>query len=229
MKKQFALILLGLFLFAGNVFASGTFGNTALGNTSGNIANAGMYGIKAYLPELAKITKISTYSYRYSTNTYYTGAIYDENFNLLGITGQSFRSAMCDGCVLSANFTADLYLEKGWYYIVQITGGTPTGYLEGATIRIATGTMFGKTWGFPFPEIWTGVLSRDNRIMTIWATYEPFQFNLFAITPNFANSILAYAGNLFSGISPLLYLIIGLPLAFWIINKVVGIVRKKEK
>ena len=58
-----------------------------------------------------------------------------------------------------------------------------------------------------------------------------FSVSSFSIFPleNVASNSLAYTGNLFAGISPLLYLVIGLPVAFWIINKVVGLVRKREK
>lgn len=39
------------------------------------------------------------------------------------------------------------------------------------------------------------------------------------------NSLLAYAGQLFTDLSPAVILVIGLPLGFWAVNKVIGVVR----
>lgn len=41
------------------------------------------------------------------------------------------------------------------------------------------------------------------------------------------DGILAYAGNLFTDLSLLIILIIGLPLGFWVISRVISLVRAR--
>ncbi len=43
----------------------------------------------------------------------------------------------------------------------------------------------------------------------------------------FATSVLAYAGQLFTDTSTLIYLAIGLPLGFWVIRKVISLIRAR--
>ena len=43
------------------------------------------------------------------------------------------------------------------------------------------------------------------------------------ITETFVSSSLAYVGQLFTDVSLLLYLLVGIPIGFWIINKVIGL------
>ncbi len=43
----------------------------------------------------------------------------------------------------------------------------------------------------------------------------------------FATSVLAYAGGMFTDLNVLILLVIGLPLAFWVIRKVIGLVRAR--
>ncbi|HUV72649.1 MAG TPA: hypothetical protein VMW25_06610 [Clostridia bacterium] len=42
-------------------------------------------------------------------------------------------------------------------------------------------------------------------------------------------SLLAYAGQLFTDLTPLITLAIGLPVGFWVINKAIGLVRGRAK
>lgn len=44
---------------------------------------------------------------------------------------------------------------------------------------------------------------------------------------DFAGTLLAYAGELFTDLVPLIALVIGLPLAFWSIRKVISLVRAR--
>lgn len=41
--------------------------------------------------------------------------------------------------------------------------------------------------------------------------------------------LLAYAGQLFTDLTPLIVLAIGLPVGFWVINKAIGMVRGRAK
>lgn len=41
----------------------------------------------------------------------------------------------------------------------------------------------------------------------------------------FETDMLAYAGELFTDLSPVILVLVGLPLAFWAISKVVGLFR----
>jgi len=42
-------------------------------------------------------------------------------------------------------------------------------------------------------------------------------------------SLLAYAGQLFTDLTPFIVLAIGLPVGFWVINKAIGLVRGRAK
>lgn len=52
-------------------------------------------------------------------------------------------------------------------------------------------------------------------------------FNYIDLGETFLADILAYTGDLFSDISPLVILVIGLPLGFWVIRRVIGLVRAR--
>ena len=43
----------------------------------------------------------------------------------------------------------------------------------------------------------------------------------------FVSSVLAYSGTLFTDLSLVVILAIGLPVAFWVIKKVIGLVRAR--
>jgi hypothetical protein len=47
------------------------------------------------------------------------------------------------------------------------------------------------------------------------------------IDASFVTSTLAYIGDLVTGIGPLLYFVIGAPLAFWAVRKVIGLAPKR--
>jgi len=48
-----------------------------------------------------------------------------------------------------------------------------------------------------------------------------------ALPENFLTDLLAYVGDLFTDLSPVVALVIGLPLAFWAIRRVIGLVRAR--
>ena len=47
------------------------------------------------------------------------------------------------------------------------------------------------------------------------------------ITDGFVSSTLAYIGQAVSGLGPILYLVIGVPLGFYVIRKVIALVPKR--
>lgn len=47
------------------------------------------------------------------------------------------------------------------------------------------------------------------------------------VDASFITASLAYVGQLFTDLTLLIYLAIGLPLGFWIIKKVIGLVRAR--
>jgi hypothetical protein len=51
--------------------------------------------------------------------------------------------------------------------------------------------------------------------------------SILSVASGGASDILSYAGDLFSNLWVLIALVIGIPLAFWVINKVVKLVRVK--
>lgn len=56
---------------------------------------------------------------------------------------------------------------------------------------------------------------------------EPPPPPFFGITENFVTGSLAYIGQAVTGLSPLLYVIIGVPLGFYVIRKIMGVMPKK--
>jgi hypothetical protein len=46
------------------------------------------------------------------------------------------------------------------------------------------------------------------------------------ISEGFVTSSLAYIGQAVTGLGPLLYAVIGLPVAFWVVRKLIGLVPK---
>jgi len=51
--------------------------------------------------------------------------------------------------------------------------------------------------------------------------------DMISFTTPQVDGVLAYAGNLFTDLRYLIVLIIGLPLGFWVIRKVISIVRTR--
>jgi len=50
---------------------------------------------------------------------------------------------------------------------------------------------------------------------------------IITIGETFDTDLLAYVGQLFTDLSPLVVLVIGLPLAFWAVRKVISLVRAR--
>lgn len=50
-------------------------------------------------------------------------------------------------------------------------------------------------------------------------------FTYITIPADYATSTLAYAGSMFTDLSDLVMLVIGLPVAFWVIQKVIGVAK----
>jgi hypothetical protein len=50
---------------------------------------------------------------------------------------------------------------------------------------------------------------------------------IITLSEGFATSTLAYAGQLFTDLNLLVVLVIGLPLAFWVVRRVIGLVRAR--
>lgn len=51
--------------------------------------------------------------------------------------------------------------------------------------------------------------------------------SIITLPVDFAGSLLAYAGELFTDLVPLIALVIGLPLAFWVVRKTISLVRAR--
>jgi len=47
------------------------------------------------------------------------------------------------------------------------------------------------------------------------------------VTTSTTDGILAHVGNLFTDLLPLIILVVGLPLGFWIIRKVINLVKAR--
>jgi len=47
------------------------------------------------------------------------------------------------------------------------------------------------------------------------------------VATGFASDVLAYTGNMFGDLSVVIILVIGLPLAFWVIRKTISLIRAR--
>jgi len=53
--------------------------------------------------------------------------------------------------------------------------------------------------------------------------------NIITLPVDFLDGMVSYVGSLFGSLSPLIMLAIGLPLGFWVIGKVISMVKTKAK
>lgn len=63
--------------------------------------------------------------------------------------------------------------------------------------------------------------------MDRWTTKKKMLYAIITLPIDFTTSILASVGELFTDLSPLVALVIGLPLAFWATRKVISLVRAR--
>lgn len=54
-------------------------------------------------------------------------------------------------------------------------------------------------------------------------------FTLITLPVDFVTNLTAYIGDIFTDLNPLILLAIGLPLAFWFVSKVIGLVRFRTR
>jgi len=50
-------------------------------------------------------------------------------------------------------------------------------------------------------------------------------FTILTLPVGFETDMMAYVGELFTDLSPAIIVLVGLPLAFWAVNRVVGLIR----
>jgi len=49
--------------------------------------------------------------------------------------------------------------------------------------------------------------------------------SIITIPVDFATSMVAYVGTLFTDLTPVIVILVGLPLGFWAVGKVIGLIR----
>jgi len=52
-------------------------------------------------------------------------------------------------------------------------------------------------------------------------------FTIISIPAEFPTDLLAYAGQMFTDLNLIILLVIGLPLGFWVVRKVISLVRAR--
>lgn len=52
---------------------------------------------------------------------------------------------------------------------------------------------------------------------------------LITLPVDFMTNLTAYIGDVFTSLNPIILLAIGLPLGFWFVSKVIGLVRSRVK
>lgn len=223
------LFILFVFLFVGNNVFAGTFGyaNGGISIESRRI-NDRLFGSKFYLSERGEIQSINVYV-NFGSNGEMKVAIYDNNEDFIVETLAYVNTAgNLPAGWFELTFAENPILEIGNYWLV-ITGNDRTLYTNYVYFELNT-TL--ETWedydaGYlytnGFPLIFDPNTSAGSRNMAIYGTYV-IPATYISIPADFTTSTLAYAGNLFTDLSLVIILTIGLPVGFWVIKKVIALV-----
>ncbi len=231
MKKIFVigLIFVGLFLGFTQVFGAEIFGDNTIGNITAGISVK--TGLKAYLPIKSEISKISVYTRKAGFFGNVQTAIYDESGNLKGTS--EAKTLGNDWSWVEFNFEPPIILDGGWYWLMIKSDGDILYY---RVTKILSNALVCSHCGYIFPDpVNLGNCEFFNDTSaSIYATYEPLPppptFLFVETSINFVTSTLAYIGQAVTGSGPLLYMVIGIPLGFWVLNQVIGLVpRRKTK
>lgn len=223
-KNVFKIFLITLFLFAGGkIVSAGTFGWQGGALISPAVFEYEITGSKFYLSQRAEAQSISVYI-DFNQNASTTAGIYDNAENLVATTTIIENTS---GDIPAAWFTFPFVenptLEIGNYRLVVWTNGADVEiYLEENS---TFGSDFEENFNWPtLPSTYTPEEAEETLNVAIYATYSGVAGSFVAIPTDFASSTLAYAGQLFTDLSLVIILIIGLPLAFWVIKKVISLV-----
>jgi len=230
-KKLLFLGLIGLFLFPNLVLGVSTFGYTELGNIVSHPGNQ-IRATRAYLPETSEFNVM--YIYLSATSPVNVrGAIWDENKNLIALTEQktieNFEGWM------SFNISPPITLTPGWYYLGFNSDGLIDWSLafeiEGFEEYYIENIPYGD-WTFdPFHP--PSSRTADSLYLAYSETPPPppppIENKWFDISGTFMDNLKATISDLSGDLGLYLTIIIGLPLAFWFIYRVIGLIRMREK
>ena len=219
-----AMVLVLSILMTGKV-AAGTFGSeTELTSTSTFTAFDGwITGTKYYLPVDAEIQSISAWL-KFAENGLTRAGIYDNNDSLVATTTiYENTSGLTDEVLINFTFSENPVLDVGYYWLVVYAFDTDT------LSYLATSTS-GETWEFEmeqedliFPETFGQSYAYAEETY-IFATYSETSGTWITLSSDLSTSILAFAAALFTDLTAVVYLAIGLPTAFYVIGKVIGLV-----
>ena len=220
-KNVLKILLITIFLFVGSNAFAGTFGWQ--GGTPYNPSNFTdeINGSRFLLTQNAEIQSVSVYL-NFDINASTSVAIYDNAEDLVATTTIVENTS---GDIAPAwfvfTFVENPILEPAFYRLVVWTNAESVDlYLEqNSTFSIDSF----EDENFPdFPLVFEADFGGTENL-AIYATYTrttPY----ITIPVEFATNTLAYAGQLFTDLSIPIILTIGLPLGFWIIKKIIGLV-----
>ena len=70
---------------------------------------------------------------------------------------------------------------------------------------------------------------RKNKGRKIISKFGNIMLTIITLPVDFATDMLAYAGELFTDLSTLIIIAIGLPVAFWVISKAIGLFKMRSR
>jgi len=220
-KKSLKIFIISLiFLFVGsNVFA-GTFGWSGGGLNAVEFMDNKLLGTEFTLSDDdVQIQSVSAYI-EFIGNSEVKVGIYDSDDNFVAGSNPYINTA---GALPDAwfdfTFTAKPTLASGDYWLL-ITANNQNSliHLEDATSDL---TYFSTSTFNGFPATFDNPQLETNNNVGLLATYRtPY----ITVQSGFATQTLAYAGQLFTDLSIPIILIIGLPMAFWVIKKIIALV-----
>lgn len=223
-----AMVLVLSILMTGKV-AAGTFGSeTELTSTSTFTAFDGwITGTKYYLPVDAEIQSISAWL-KFAENGLTRAGIYDNSDNLVATTTIYENTSGLTGDVLiNFTFAENPVLDIGYYWLVVYAYDTDT------LSYLATSTS-GGTYQFEmeqedliFPETF-GQSYQYAEETFIFATYSETSGTWITLSSDLPASIISFAADLFTDLNTLIVLAIGIPVAFWVSDKIIGLVIKDK-
>lgn len=227
LKNNFkTFLLISVFLFVGgNVFA-GTFGYQDDGEgtlSSSYSINNQISGSKFYLSEKGEIQSISA-KINFQASGKIKAGIYDNGDNLVAEATEIIEGSFPTTDWYIFTFSQNPVLEIGNYWlVVWANGSSDTIFLfleNSSTLESYQST---STYNGLPSSITPAWFNTENS--AIYATYRK---PIVIISADFATSTLAYAGQLFTDLSAVIILSIGLPLGFAIVVRIIEIWTGRE-
>jgi len=223
--KNFTILILSIiFLFGGSNVSAETFGwceggfLPAYSDPIGNL----IAGTKFNLPDRAELQKI-TAPIDFSANGEIKAGIYDNADTLVAETLPHINiSGDISQTYFDLTFSENPILASGNYWLVVWANN------DNAVSLVKTQTtdgLYQKSAIYNgLPLSFTGATYIEERSSAICGTYQILSGDILTIPGNFLALTSAFIDDLFTDLSLVVIIAIGLPLGFWVIKKIIALV-----